>query len=128
MINNRFFNEPKEQTNYPSIFNNHFNLNSTPEVHIPINIIQNKENVILELAVPGRKKDHIQMELEKNLLVVKSLDKETNSKEEEKKYLRKDFQQEPFEKHFTISEKIDKEKIEASFNEGILKIVLDPWG
>ena len=89
-----------------------------------VNIMENPDNFIVEVAAPGMKKDDFHVELHNNLLTIKS---EHSEKHEEKmeKYTRKEFSYNAFQRTFNLNNKlIDDSKIEAKYKDGILSIVL----
>ena len=98
--------------------------NSVPAVNIPaVNIKDNEKNYELELAVPGRKKEDFNIEVDVNVLTVSSEIK-TENEISEKNYTRREFASASFKRAFTLPETIDEEKIKASYEDGILKFTL----
>jgi len=87
------------------------------------NVFETEDSFQLELAVPGFVKNEIAMTVESNVLVVSG--KQTKEEEEKEcKYIRREFSVSNFEKSFRLSKKIDQEKINASFENGILRVSL----
>ncbi|MFZ5429629.1 MAG: Hsp20/alpha crystallin family protein [Bacteroidota bacterium] len=102
-----------------------FGFNDTREDYcacVPSNVIENEQDFRLELSVPGFSKDEVKISVQKNILIVKS-EKSTDD-QESIRYLRRGFVPRNFEKRFELSKHIDTEQISASFNNGILEIVL----
>lgn len=88
---------------------------------IPHNIIKNEKGYALEFAIPGFSKDDFSIKMEENKLVVK-----LNSPEKENiNYTRKEFDFDTFEKKFSIPNTINSEKISATYNSGILTVLLE---
>ncbi|MBL0146245.1 MAG: Hsp20/alpha crystallin family protein [Chitinophagaceae bacterium] len=88
-----------------------------------VNIIENKDEYKVSLAVPGMKKDDFKIDIEGNMLTISS-EKEESKEEKEKKFTRKEYNYSCFSRSFTLPEEINKEKIEAKYEEGVLKITL----
>ena len=92
------------------------------------NVFETDAKIVLEMVVPGFGKDQIKLAVENNVLTVKSaLPEKESDKEDEKKtyrYQRVEFEQKDFEKKFKLSDKLDQEKIQAGFKNGILTITL----
>jgi len=110
---NRFFNEEKQDCN--QFF-------AVP----PANIVENEKGYQIDIAVPGFEKSDFNIELNENLLTI-SLGKEEQENEQEKKqnkFVLREFNFSKFRRSFKISDKIDKEKIEASYKNGVLEINL----
>lgn len=88
-----------------------------------VNIKDNTEGFELELAVPGMKKDDFTVEIDNDVLTISS---EMKSENEEKKdnYTRKEFSYSSFKRAFTLPETVDGAKIDAKYEDGILKLTL----
>jgi HSP20 family protein len=88
-----------------------------------VNITENNDEYKVTLAAPGMKKDDFKIDVEGNMLTISS-EKEESKEEKEKRFTRKEYNYSSFSRSFTLPEEINKEKIEASYEEGILKIAL----
>lgn len=98
-----------------------FNPSSTQS--IAVNARENETEFTLELALPGIKKEEVDIALEKDTLTVSSATKSSDTKEKQG-YTRKEFGHFSFKKVFTLPELVDREKVKASFQDGVLKIEL----
>ena len=110
---NRFFNEEKQDCN--QFF-------AVP----PANIVEHKEGYRIDIAAPGLAKSDFSLELNENLLTI-SLEKEgekDDQEEKQNKAVLREFNFNNFSRSFRMSDKIDKEKIEATYKNGILGINL----
>ena len=87
------------------------------------NIIENNDAFVLDLAVPGMKKDDFKVNLDNDLLTI-SIEKKDEKSDEKVNYTRKEFSYNAFSRSFSLPESIDAEKIKAEYNEGILSINL----
>ncbi len=88
-----------------------------------VNIKENEKDFELELAVPGRKKDDFNIDVDSNVLTVSSEIK-MEDEVDEANYTRKEFGYSSFKRVFTLPETIDEEKIKASYEDGLLKFTL----
>jgi HSP20 family protein len=88
-----------------------------------VNISETKENYQVSLAAPGMKKDDFKIDIDGNMLTVSS-EKEDNKEEKDKKFTRKEYNYSSFSRSFTLPEEVNSEKIEAKYNDGVLKIYL----
>jgi HSP20 family protein len=93
-------------------------------MNIPaVNITENKDEYKVALAVPGMKKDDFKIDVDGNMLTISS-EKEENKEEKDKKFTRKEYNYSSFSRSFTLPDEVNKEKIEAKYEEGVLKISL----
>ena len=88
-----------------------------------VNITEQKDDYLVSLAVPGLKKDDFKIDVEGNMLTISS-EKEETKEEKDKKFTRKEYNYSSFSRSFSLPEEINKEKIEASYEDGVLKISL----
>lgn len=88
-----------------------------------VNISENKDNYELSLAVPGMKKDDFKIDVQGDLLTISS-EKEESKTETEKKFTRKEYNYSSFSRSFTLPEEVNKEKIEARYENGVLILSL----
>lgn len=88
-----------------------------------VNIKENEMGFELELAIPGKKKEDFNIEVDNDVLTVSM---ETKSEDETSKenYTRKEFSYTSFKRSFTLPETVDNEKIKASYENGILSFKL----
>ena len=88
----------------------------------PANIVESKFDFRIEIAAPGFEKSDFKIDLDKNLLTI-SLDKSVDENKEET-YNLKEFNFNSFNRSFRISEKINTEKVNAIYKNGLLQITL----
>lgn len=84
------------------------------------NIITLDENYEIQLALPGLTKDQIEIKVEANELKISSKPQEQS----ETTFKLKEFDFSNFERKFILPDNIDKTKIDAAFENGILNISL----
>lgn len=112
--------------NVPSIFNEAFdkfwaeeNSNWLPSA----NIKERANDYQIELAVPGMEKKDFKIEIENNILSV-SAERKEEMNEENEKYTRKEFHFNSFKRSFTLPDSVKHEQIQASYNNGILNLIV----
>ncbi len=88
-----------------------------------VNIVEQKDEYLVSLAAPGLKKDDFNINVDGNMITISS-EKEENKEEKGKLFTRKEYNYSSFSRSFTLPEEINKEKIEAKYEEGVLKISL----
>lgn len=86
-----------------------------------VNIAETDENYHIELAAPGLQKEDFKINLEKNVLSIAAEQKE-EQKEEGKNYSRREYSYNSFVRSFNLPDTVDQSNIEASYDNGILKI------
>jgi HSP20 family protein len=88
-----------------------------------VNIIENKDNFLVSVAVPGMKKSDFNINVEGHLLTISS-EKEESKDDSNDLYTRKEYSYALFSRSFTLPEEVNKEKIEAIYEDGLLKLTL----
>ncbi|MBS1669059.1 MAG: Hsp20/alpha crystallin family protein [Bacteroidetes bacterium] len=94
------------------------------ELTVPaVNVSENTKDFKVSVAAPGMKKDDFKIDVEGNML---SISAETKQEKEEKdeKYTKKEYNYSSFSRCFTLPDEVNKEKIEATYENGLLQLVL----
>lgn len=92
---------------------------STPAV----NITEQKDKYLVSMAAPGLKKEDFKIDIDGNMLTISS-EKEENKEEKEDNFTRKEYNYSSFSRTFTLPEEINQEKIDAKYEDGVLRISL----
>jgi HSP20 family protein len=100
-----------------------FHTNDFYGAYPPVNIQETKEAYLVDFQVPGLNKEDFRISVENKVLTV-SAEKAAEAKNEEQKQIRKEFSFRSFKRSFTLNEQVDAEKIQAKYENGILKISL----
>lgn len=87
------------------------------------NIMENKDGFTVALAVPGLRKEDINIDVAGNLLTI-SCDNEEENETKEAAFTRKEYSYSAFTRSFTLPEEVNSEKIEAKYENGVLKMTL----
>ncbi|MEO6893657.1 MAG: Hsp20/alpha crystallin family protein [Ginsengibacter sp.] len=97
---------------------------SNSSMNLPaVNISETNDNYELEFNVPGRKKEDFKITVDKNILTV-SFETKEEQKDENKKFIKKEFSSRSFKRSFTLDEKINADAINAKYENGILFLTL----
>jgi len=88
-----------------------------------VNITEQKDEYKVSLAAPGLKKDDFHIDVDGNMLTI-SCEKEENKEEKDNKFTRKEYNYSSFSRSFTLPDEINKEKIDAKYEDGVLRISL----
>ena len=127
----------KRNDSVPSLFNDIFRpweslfdlnggslLGKLNTLNVPAaNIVENKDNYEVSLAAPGMKKDDFNIDVEGNVLTI-SAEKEERREDVTERYSRKEFNYTSFSRSFTLPEWVNKDKIDASYENGLLRLHL----
>lgn len=88
-----------------------------------VNIKENEDSFEILLAAPGLNKEDFSIEIDENILKISSEFKQ-NEEIKDEKFSRREFNFSSFKRAFTLPETINEDKIEASYVNGILQLVL----
>lgn len=125
MPSKRMYNN--DQNWLPTFFNDFFDndwMMKTNATAPAINVVESEKDYKVEVAAPGMKKEDFNIHLGENNELVITMEQKNENKEEHKKYLRREFAYSKFQQSFILPDDVEKEKISASVNDGILTIEL----
>ncbi|TGJ98452.1 Hsp20/alpha crystallin family protein [Leptospira langatensis] len=92
--------------------------------HVPaVNVIKTKEGFEMDFAVPGLDKKDIDVDIEGDLLTI-SAHKKSETSEKDKDYSKREYNYSSFSRSFTLPDSVQKDKISASYENGVLKLSL----
>ena len=127
-----------DQNWFPTLFNDFFDndfwmTNRKNNLTAPaVNVLDEEKEYKVEIAAPGMTKDDFQIKIDNDNNLVITLEKKTETKEgdtnEKKdakkngKYLRREFSYSQYQQAFSLPEDIDKQKITAKMEHGVLTI------
>lgn len=84
--------------------------------------VREKNNIIeVDVAAPGMKKDDFKVEVDRDVLTI-SAESNEETEESDERYMRREFNYRNFRRSFWLSDQIDQSKIEANYDEGLLKV------
>lgn len=116
-----------DQNWLPTFFNDFFDndwMMKTNATAPAINVVESDKDYKVEVAAPGMKKEDFNIHLGDNNELIITMEQKNENKEEHKKYLRREFAYSKFQQSFVLPDNVEKEKISASVNDGILTIEL----
>lgn len=114
----------------PSVFNDLFDTNWIEKVESTtpsINVVESENEFRVEIAAPGLTKEDFQIKLDEENNLVITMEKKTETKEEEEnkekvRYLRRDFSYKKFQQKMVLSDNVVSENISANMENGILNV------
>ena len=124
----------KEDKTVPSLFTDFFGRDffnddffnvSAPLVRsVPAaNVKETDKDFRVEVSAPGYEKKNFSVRMEEDVLVIEAK-KEEEKKEENERFTRREFRTASFMRSFRVPQNVDGEKVDAVYENGILKIVL----
>ena len=113
----------------PTVFNDLFDTEFMPKANCTapaINVKENDKAYTVELAAPGMKKEDFNVHIndEGNLII--KMEQKQEHKEEDKntRYLRREFSYSKFEQTLILPDDVEKNKISAKVENGVLTVEL----
>lgn len=104
---------------------NRSNFSSTDTSLPAVNVKENENEFLIEVAAPGLKKEDFKVNYDNGHLTISSEKKNEVEEKKGEKITRREFSYQSFQRSFTISENVvNAEKIVASYDNGILHITL----
>ncbi len=85
------------------------------------NIQETDKAYHIEVASPGMAKKDFKIEVDEDLLTIRS-EKESKKEEESTRYTKREFNYTSFVRSFRLPEEVDADNISASYTDGILKL------
>ncbi|MCK0131156.1 Hsp20/alpha crystallin family protein [Flavobacteriaceae bacterium F08102] len=115
---------------FPSLFSDFFDRWDSPVYikttrNVPaVNVKENDDAYVVEVAVPGMDKKDFKIDLNENILTISS-EKEEQTEDKNDNYTRKEYSYSSFERRFTLpKDSIAEDDIEATYVNGELRINL----
>jgi HSP20 family protein len=108
---------------FNDLFNSNEWLSDMRSAMPAVNITDEKDAYCLDMAVPGMKKDDFRIDIDGNMLTIAS-EKETKKEEKDRKFTRREYGFRSFSRSFTLPEEVNREKINAVYADGILKLTI----
>jgi HSP20 family protein len=106
-----------------NFFNDDF-MNRDYAGYVPsVNISENEKSYSIEVSAPGFEKKDFNVRIEDGVLTV-SAEHKMERNEENKTFVRKEFNYGSFSRSFNMVDLIDEEKVDAKYENGILKLEL----
>jgi len=109
---NRFFNDQQMK-----------NVNDDVKFLPNVDVIEKESAFELQVALPGLKKEDVELHIADNVLTLRGERKLENEKKEGR-YYSFETQYGTFKRSFKLPKNVDQTKVDASFEDGILKIKL----
>ncbi len=91
-----------------------------------INVIESEKDYKVEVAAPGMTKEdfNVRIDEDNNLVITMEKKIENNEEKKEQRFLRREFSYSKFQQTMILPDDVDKEKIAAGVEHGVLTIDL----
>lgn len=88
-----------------------------------VNVKEEENGFEIQVAAPGIKKQDFKINLDRNVLRISSENKSENEEvDKDGKFTRREFNYSSFSRSFTLPEQVETDRIEATYEDGILKV------
>lgn len=87
------------------------------------NVLNNEKDYVVQVSVPGFKKDDVKIDLEDGILTISSTF-EDSKEEKTENYSRREFVKSSFSRSFDLPDDADVSKIDAKMEDGILNVTV----
>ena len=100
--------------------------NSVTNTTLPtVNIIEDNDAFMVEMAAPGMNKKDFSLELDNGVLTITSEKETGNELKEGARYTRREFSYQSFQRSFHLPKAVvDESKIKAKYENGVLKVLI----
>ena len=123
------------QNSWPALFDDFFNRDlfnwgqsnfSDTNTTIPaVNIKETNDNYEVEVAAPGMTRKDFKVELDGNMLTIRSERSDEQENKQDENYTRKEFSYQSFVRTFNLpKDVVDSEKIQAKYSDGVLHLLI----
>jgi len=89
-----------------------------------IDIIDHDNDIEVQAALPGVKKEDLDVTINNQTLTIRTSTKEEKKKEEKGKYFRREITRGEFQRTVSLPDNVDDTNVKAAFNDGILTITI----
>lgn len=90
----------------------------------PLNVYEEKEQLIIKAEIPGVKSDDLDISLEGETLTLAGTRKKYSDEDDNKSFHRREIERGTFSRAISLPTKVDPDKISASLKNGILTITI----
>ena len=121
-------NQNYNQNWLPSLFNDFMNddwfTTRTSSAVPALNVIENEKTYELEFAVPGLKKEELNLQVDNDGIMSISMTRknEENKEDNKRNYIRREFTYQEFNQSYILPDDADRAKISAKVENGVLTI------
>lgn len=89
-----------------------------------VNVVEEADRYVIEVAAPGINKSDFNVEVDKDQLIISAEHAKEETDGEKGKFTRREYNYSSFKRNFFIPKSINKDAVDASYDNGILSITL----
>ena len=111
----------------PEVFNDFFYNNNMPKTNATapaINVLENENDYVVQLAAPGLRKEDFDISINNDGDLVIKMEKKNEVKDEKAHYLRREFAYSKYEQTLILPDDVNKDEVGARMSDGVLNITL----
>lgn len=87
-----------------------------------VNVEESKDSLVLTAELPGMSQDEVSIELENNVLTISGSKQQEREEKDDRRYHLWERRWGTFQRSFTLPRTVDAEQIDATFENGVLKV------
>jgi HSP20 family protein len=91
--------------------------------NLSADVWEEKDDIFVKMALPGIKKDDIKITINEDNISIKGQSKDEEKEDKDKKYYFRSMET-SFEQSFNLPTKVDPDKVDAEFKDGVLTVKL----
>mgnify|MGYP003627745450 FL=1 len=88
-----------------------------------VNVIDNKDDIVIEAAVPGLNKENVLVEVKENVLTIKA-ESNQDTAVENSQFVKREIKRSAFQRSFNLGKNLDQENIVGECENGILILTI----
>ena len=127
-MNNRRITVVRPSQIFDTFLDEFFNtsgLSTIMATQLDVDMYETESEVVLKAKAPGYKEEDVTITTEDNVLTIEGrIEQESDEKDDSKKYHLKEIRSESFIRSIPLPTRVDAEKAEASFENGVITITL----
>jgi len=127
-MNNRRITVVRPSQIFDTFLDEFFNtsgLSTIMATQLDVDMYETESEVVLKAKAPGYKEEDVTITTEDNVLTIEGrIEQESDEKDDSRKYHLKEIRSESFIRSIPLPTRVDAEKAEASFENGVITITL----
>lgn len=120
----KFFDDAFRGT-FPELYKSSFGIDPFSKASYPkVNVLSHEDAIEIQAEIAGYSKEDISVEVEEDVLSIVGKASQLNEHTDKSVYLLRELKRSAFSRSFKLSEQLDANKIDATFKDGLLTLVI----